>query len=64
MRKSVEFYIEKEREILLEAMAYHEKVIDRIYKRLKQIDQRLNDESGIPDNLPVQGSASVESYYR
>jgi hypothetical protein len=64
MRKSVEFYIEKEREILLEAMAYHETVIDRIYKRLKEIDKRISDESRVSDDLPVQGSASVESYYR
>ena len=64
MKRSVSFYVQKEREILLEAMAYHETVIERIYKRLKQIDQRLNDESGISDNLPVQGSAGVESYYR
>jgi hypothetical protein len=58
------FNLEKERNVLLKAMSYHETFISECYNRLLQIDKEMQDGKPIPNYIPVQGSADVESYYR
>lgn len=53
-------YYEKEREILLEAMAYHEHLIRRIYTRLLELDKNIKDATGTTDDLLVPSSIGLE----
>ena len=60
MRYLTNVYLEREREILLEAMAYHEVLMRRTYTRLLEIEQQLNYESGTTDDLLVPSSIGLE----
>ena len=61
MRYLHNVYLEREREILLEAMAYHEVLMRKTYTRLLEIEQQLNYESGISDDILVPSSINLES---
>ena len=61
MRYLTNVYLEREREILLEALAYHEVLMRRVYTRLLEIEQQLNYESGTTDDLLVPSSIDLES---
>jgi hypothetical protein len=60
MRYLTNVYLEREREILLEALAYHEVLMRRVYTRLLEIEQQLNYESGATDDLLVPSSIGLE----
>lgn len=60
MRYLNNVYLEREREILLEALAYHEVLMRRVYTRLLEIEQQLNYESGTTDDLLVPSSIDLE----
>lgn len=60
MRYLTNVYLEREREILLEALAYHEVLMRRVYTRLLEIEQQLNYESGTTDDLLVPSSIDLE----
>lgn len=60
MRYLHNVYLEREREILLEAMAYHEVLMRKTYTRLLEIEKQLNDESGISDDILIPSSIGLE----
>ncbi len=60
MRYLTNVYLEREREILLEALAYHEVLMRKVYTRLLEIEQQLNYESGTTDDLLVPSSIDLE----